>query len=128
MTLVTLSSCANSKKQPRAANENMIELSIHDEVSITRHHNADPQITLPVHALRICQGKSLLAVLQRFYPDYWFSELSTLPSGAFDITITPHDGLILTPREQSILLIQAYEQSFGLKIELDDINRIATIR
>ena len=105
----------------------MIELSLHNEDSIIRHH-IGPSIERPAHSFVVCEGKSLLGALQKFYPDYWFSELSTLPSGLFDVIITPRDGLVLKKEQQSIRLIEAYEQSFGLKISFDEKTHVATIK
>ena len=103
-----------------------IELSMLEEVSITR--TRDPEIEFPAQAVILGRQNSLLSALQKLYPDYWFSEFASLPDGEFDVAIIPRDGLVLDLEQQRSLLKRAFENSFKVRIQVDDENKVATIK
>lgn len=103
-----------------------IELSMLEEVSITR--SRDPEIEFPAQAIVLGRQNSLLSALQKLYPEYWFSEFASLPEGEFDVAIIPRDGLVLNLDQQRSLLKRAFENSFKVRIHIDDDNKVASIK
>ena len=125
--LCLLSGCSSGPRTVQQQDgSTYIELSMLEEVSIVR--SREISIDHPAHAVVIVQGQSLLAALQKLYPDYWFSELAKLPDGEFDVAIIPRDGLILKPSQIRDLLKRAFENSFKVRISIDDESKVATIK
>ncbi len=122
-----LSGCSGG---PRTVSEedgsSYLQLSLSDEVSIIS--SIGQSRSYPSHAIILTTEESLLAALQKLYPDYWFSELADLPDGSFDVAIIPPEGVSLDLAQQQRMLRRAFEMSFKLRIQINDEDKIATIK
>ncbi len=125
--ILACASCGGPRTLKNSKGQSYIQLSFVEEVSITRSRG-DIAVDYPAHAILLTEEQTLLMALQKLYPDYWISELVSLPQGSFDVAIIPRDGIIIKRKEQRQLLVRALESSFKVNIVINKDDKIATIK